>query len=72
MFITPSPNNVFNCYNSKGIKYLARLSLGLSHLREHNFKQGLQDTLNSFCSCDLDVEINMHFLIFPRDFSDIS
>ena len=30
-FIRPSPNSVFNCHNCKGIKYLTRLRLGLSH-----------------------------------------
>ena len=61
MFITPSPNSVFNCYNRKGIKYLTRLRLGLSHLREHKFKQRFQDTMNPLCSCGLDVEIKTHF-----------
>ena len=43
-FIRPSPNSVFNCHNCKGIKYLTRLRLGLSHLREHKFKHSFQDT----------------------------
>ena len=30
-FIRPSPNSVFNCHNCKGIIYLTRLRLGLSH-----------------------------------------
>ena len=30
-FIRPSPNSIFNCCNCKGIKYLTRLRLGLSH-----------------------------------------
>ena len=63
-FIRPSPNSVFNCHNCKGIKYLARVRLGLSHLREHKFKHSFQDTLNSFCSCGLDVETNTHFPFF--------
>ena len=33
-FIRPSPNSVCECYNLQGIKFLTRLSLGLSHLRE--------------------------------------
>ena len=63
-FIRRSPNNVFNCHNCKGIKYLTRLRLGLSHLREHKFKHSFQDTLNSFCSCGLDVETNTHFFLY--------
>ena len=57
-------NGVFNCHNCKGIKYLTRLRLGLSHLREHKFKHSFQDTLNSFCSCGLDVETNTHFFLY--------
>ena len=64
-FIRPSPNSVFNCHNCKGIKYLTRLRLGLSHLREHKFKHSFQDTLNPFCSCGLDIETNMHFFYCP-------
>ena len=61
-FIRPSPNSVFNCH--KGIKYLTRLRLLLSHLREHKFKHNFQDTLNPFCSCGLYVEINTHFFLY--------
>ena len=63
-FIRPSPNSVFNCHNCKGIKYLTRLRLCLSHLREHKFKHNFQDTLNPFCSCGLDVETNTHFFLY--------
>ena len=68
-FITPFPNNVFNCHKCKGIKYLTRLRLGISHLREHKFKPSFQDTLNPFCSWDLDVERNTHFLLYFTLFS---
>ena len=63
-FIRPSPNSVFNCHNCKGIKYLTRLRLGLSHLSGHKFKHSFQDTLNPFCSCGLDVETNTHFFLY--------
>ena len=63
-FVRPSRNSVFNCHNCKGIKYLTRLRLGLSHLREHKFKHSFQDTLNPFCSCGLDVETNTHFFLY--------
>ena len=59
-FIRPSRNSVFNCHNCKEIKYLTRLRLGLSHLREHKFKRSFQDTLNPFCSCGLHA--NTHFI----------
>ena len=63
-FIRPSPNSVFNCHNCRGIKYLTRLRLNLGHLLEHKFKHSFQDTLNLFCSCGLDVEMNTHFFLY--------
>lgn len=45
-FIPPSSNYVFNCYDLRGVCLTTRLKLGLSHLKEHKFKYGLQDTLN--------------------------
>ena len=60
-FIRPPPNRVFNCQNCKGIKYLTRLHLVPSHLREHKSKHSSQDTLNPFCACGLDSETNTHF-----------
>ena len=45
-FIRPSPNSVYNCHNPRGISLVTRLRLGLSHLREHNFKHDFQNTLN--------------------------
>ena len=40
----PSPNNIFQCHNPKGMKLVTRLRLGLSHLREDKFKHSFQDT----------------------------
>ena len=49
-FIRPSPNSFFDIHNPKGIKLVARLRLGLSHLREHKFKHIFQDTINPLCN----------------------
>ena len=62
-FIRPCPNSLFNCHNPKGIKFIARLRLGLSHLREHRFKHSFQDSLNPFCSCGLVIESTAHFFL---------
>ena len=62
-FIRPSANSFFNCHNPKGIKFITRLRLGLSHLREHKFKHSFQDSLNPFCSCGLDIESTGHYLL---------
>ena len=67
-FIRPSPNSVYNCHNPKGLKFITRLRLGLSHLREHKFKHSFQDTINPLCSCGLDIESTEHFLLHCPQF----
>ena len=62
-FIRPSPSSTHNCFNTKGIKYLTRLRLGLSHLREHKFKHGFLDSLNPIGNYGLDIESTCHFLL---------
>ena len=44
-FIRTSPNSIFNCHNPKGVKLLTKLRLGLSHLRDHQFKHSFQDKI---------------------------
>ena len=61
-FIRPSPSSIFNCHNPKGVKLLTRLRLGLSHLRDHNFKHSFQDSLNPICNCGTDVETTTQYL----------
>ena len=64
--------SIFDIHNLLGIKLLARLRIGLSHLHEHKFKHCFQDTLNPLCECDKDIESTMHFfphctdLLIPR------
>ena len=62
-FIQPSPNSVYNCHNPKGLRFIIRLRVGLSHLREHRFKHSFQDTINLLCSYDLDIESTEQFLL---------
>ena len=62
-FIRSSGSSVFNCFNSRGVKLLTRLRLGLSHLHENKFKHGFQDSLNPICKCGNDIETSAHFLL---------
>ena len=71
-FIRPSPNDIFNCHNPKGVKLLTRLRLGLSHLRDHKFKHSFQDSLNPICNCGTDVETTAHYFLYCPLFSDES
>ena len=66
-FIRPHSNDVFNVSHSKGLIFLTRLRVGLSHLREHKFKHSFLDTLNPICICGFDIEtLNHFFLHCPR------
>ena len=74
-FITFSRNCIFECHNPQGIKFLTRLCLGLSHLREHKFKHTFQDSLNPVCKCGAEVESTTRFLlhcpIYNNDWSSL-
>ena len=69
-FIRPSPNSVFNCHLPEVLKFLTRLRLEFSHLREHKFNHNFQDTINTFCSCGYDIENTSHFLQQPINFPE--
>ena len=62
-FIRPAPNSIFQCHNPKGIKYLTRLRVNFSHLRDHKFKHSFQDTINPLCTCSLEAETTIHFIL---------
>ena len=53
---------IYNIHNPTDLKFLTRLTLGLSHLNEHEFKHNFQDCLNSLRSCSLEIESLSHFL----------
>ena len=69
-FIRPPGNSVFSCHNLRGVKLLTRLRLGLSHLRDHKFKHGFQDSLKPICSCGNDIETLAHFLLHCPHYSN--
>ena len=62
-FIRPAPNSIFQCHNPKGIKYLTRLRVNISHLPHHKFKHSFQDTINPLCTCSLEAETTIHFIL---------
>ena len=68
-FIRPKANSIFNIHNPMGIKYLTRLRLGFSHLKEHKFKHNFQDSVDPLCSCGIETESTKHFLLHCANFS---
>ena len=62
-FIRPEPNSTYNINDTKGLKLLTRLRLGLSHLGDHKFRHNFQDCVSPMCYCGLDIETTTHFLL---------
>ena len=72
-FMQPFPNSVYNCHNPKGLKFITRLRLVLSHLKEYKYKHSFQDTINPLFICGLDIESSEHFLLHcPQFFNERS
>ena len=59
-FVRPTANSTFGTNDVSGLKLLTRLRVGLSHLREHKFKNNFQETLNPLCPYSLEVRSTYH------------
>ena len=57
------PKSTYNIHDTKGLKLLTRLRLGLHHLGDHKFRDNFQDCVSPMCSCGLDIETTTHFLL---------
>ena len=62
-FIRPEPNSNYNTNDTKGLKLLTRLQLGLSHLGDHKLRHNFQDCVSPMCSCGQGTETKTHFLL---------
>ena len=71
-FIRPVQNSIYKIFDPKGLKFLTRLRLGLSHLNAHRFRHNFQDCLNPLCSCSLETEDTSHYLLQCHHFSNHS
>ena len=49
---------------------MARLLLGLSHLRKHKFNHSFQNCINPLCSCRMDIESTSLFFLQCPLFDD--
>ena len=68
-FIRPLPNSISNIHNPLGIKYLTRIRVGLSHIKEHKFRHHFQDSVDPMCSCGSGVETATHFFLHCANFN---
>ena len=71
-FARARSNDVFNVSHPKGLNFLTRLRVGLSHLRGHEFKHDVLDTLNPICVCGFDIETLNHFFLHCLRFTNES
>ena len=62
-------HSLFSIYDPLGVKLLTRLRLQFSHLNEHKFRHGFNDTLNPICACGNEIETTEHFFLRCHFFS---
>ena len=65
-FIRPVQRKIFNINDSVGVKLLTRLQLGFSHLREHKFRHGFRDILNSLRPCSTEAKTTANYFLCCR------
>ena len=53
-------NSLFSICDPLGVKLLTRLRLQFSHLNEHKFSHGFNDTVDPFCACRNEIETTEH------------
>ena len=68
-FIRPMANSIYNIHNPHGVKYLTRLRIIFSHLKEHKFKHNFQDSIDPMCSCSSGIETTIHFFLHCANFN---
>ena len=62
-------NSIYNIHNPLGVKYLTRLRIGFSHLKERKFKHNFQDSIDPMCSCSRDIETTIHSFLHCANFN---
>ena len=67
--IRPVGKDIFNILDPNGIKFLTRLRLSLSHLNEYRFRHKFKECVNPLCSCSLEVEDTLHYLLHCHHFA---
>ena len=70
-FIRPKENSIFKIFDINGIKLLNRLRLHFSHLNEHKFRHNFIATIDPMCSCGLEPETTLHYLLRCNLYSDL-
>ena len=70
-FIRPKENSIFKIHDINGINLLNRLKLQFSHLNKHKFRYNFRATIDPMCSCGLEPETTLHYLLRCNLYSDL-
>ena len=68
-FFCPVHNNIYNIFDSKGVKFLTGLCLYLSHINGHRFGHKFQECMNQLCFCSLEIEDSLHYHLHCHHFN---
>ena len=60
-FIRSESNFTYNIHDTKELKLLTKLRLGISHLGGHKFRRNFQNCVSPMRSCGQDIETTTHF-----------
>ena len=63
VIIVKQENYLCNFHDPVGVKRLSHLRLQFTHLNEHKFRHGCNDTVNPMCPCGAEVETPKYFLL---------
>ena len=70
-FIRLKENSVFRIHDVNSIKLLNRPRLHFSRLNEHKFLHNFKATIDPMCSCGLEPETILHYLLRCNLYSDL-
>ena len=68
-FFRPMPNSIYSIHNLLGVKYLTRLRIGFSHIKEHKFIHNFQDSIDPMYNCRSGIEATIHFFHHCANFN---
>ena len=66
--IRPTPNCVYGACDPQGLILLTRLTVGLSHLREHKVKNGFNDAIKPQWPGNMENESTTNFCLHCQNF----
>ena len=67
-FIRHIPNSIYNIV----VKYLTRLRIGFSHLKQHKFKHNFQNSIYPIYNCSSGIERTIYFFLNCASFNSKS